>query len=149
MIKLYCFLGRCPVIAKHWNSACVTNLLNQKYIFRERESRECARASTRGQVQLLYNCLYKPMLWTRVGNWFLHPEAHQFLLPWPSRLCERAEYCFISVWSIFDLLIGLEQATLFAWGTGYTEVRWGMGHIPSLVSLPGWSRWGKEHYNET
>ena len=36
--------------------------------------------------------------------------------------CVSAECCLISVWGIFDLLIGLGQDTLFAWGIGYIEV---------------------------
>ena len=54
----------------------------------------------------------------------------------------------VSVWGIFDLLIGLRQDTLFAWITGFIEV----GHIPFLEGVRrsrlGCSRWGKGHYTE-
>ena len=50
----------------------------------------------------------------------------------------------------FDLLIGLGQGTLFAW----EQVIWWPGEewatflLQLGVNSPGWSTWGKGHYNE-
>ena len=48
------------------------------------------------------------------------------------------------------LLIGLEQETLFAWGTGYMVARgeWATFLLQQGASCPGWARWGKGHYND-
>ena len=59
---------------------------------------------------------------------FLYPRATDLsgglISPAPAPvLCVRAECCFISVWGVFDLLIGFGQGALFAWGTGSRVVR--------------------------
>ena len=59
------------------------------------------------------------MLWCWVGAWLLPPWHTDSFLPAP---CVRAKCRLVSVWGIFDLLIGLRQDTLFACGTGYREV---------------------------
>ena len=55
----------------------------------------------------------------------------------PSFLCccvyVRDKCSLISVWGIFDLLIGLRQDTLFACQTDYIKAGCRIGHIPSLT----------------
>ena len=70
----------------------------------------------------------------------------QFLLPQSPMPCISALCCLISIWGIFDLLIGFRQDTLFAWGTGYIE----RGVMNKQHSCPTrLFEWGKGCYNET
>ena len=57
----------------------------------------------------------------------------QFLLAQPPTTGIRTEYCLISVWGIFDLLIGFGQEPLFAWWIGYIRggVRNGRHSFPN------------------
>ena len=93
----FSFLGPRLAIAKHWNCRCFTNVLKQKYIFREREL-TCIQVEKRDWLTLQF------VLIPHEADLSGDPIS-----PAPTPiLCLRAEYCLIlyGAYLIFWLVLG-------------------------------------------